>query len=83
MTYATLRFEGVPEEILEKAIQIGLGKTKSEVIRLGLLKLNEEYHLIDNPDITDKEIELMEELIEKSIKTGKLVSEKELFSSMK
>lgn len=83
MVYVTLRFEGMPAEILEMAVKRGIGKTKSEVIRLSLLKLNEEYDVLDKEDLTSKEVRLMEDLIEKSVKTGRIVSEKELFSSLK
>ncbi|MFH0713789.1 MAG: hypothetical protein V1644_02880 [Candidatus Micrarchaeota archaeon] len=45
MVYVTLRFEGLPAEILENALKKGLGKTKSEVLRMGLFKLNDQYNL--------------------------------------
>lgn len=83
MVYVTLRFDGLPAEILEEAVRKGLGKTKSEVVRMGLLKLNEQYQLLNDEGINGKEIQLMEDLIEKSIKTGRIVSEAELFATVK
>ncbi|MBI4360663.1 hypothetical protein HY572_02715 [Candidatus Micrarchaeota archaeon] len=37
----------------------------------------------DDEPLSDSEVKRMEELIEKSIKTGRIVSEEELFSSLK
>ncbi len=87
MVYVTLRFEGLPAQILEQAVKRGIGNTKSQVVTLGLLKLNQEYHLAEQDDeefdLPPRVVKLFEDLIEKSIKTGNIVSEKELFSSLK
>ena len=82
MVYVTLRFDGLPAQILENAIKNGIAKTKTQAVTLGLLKLNEEYHLADDNeefDMPRHTVELFEELIEKSIKTGNIVSEKKNF----
>lgn len=53
MVYVTLRFEGLPAQILENAVKKGIGNTKSQVLTLGLLKLNQEYHLTEDEDMED------------------------------
>lgn len=86
MVYVTLRFEGLPAQILENAVKSGIANTKSQAVTLGLLKLNEEYHLTDDEEefyMPPRVVELFEELIEKSIKTGNIVSEKELFATLR
>ncbi|MBN2127102.1 MAG: hypothetical protein JW703_01780 [Candidatus Diapherotrites archaeon] len=42
-----VRFEGAQEAIIERLIGIGLFKTKSEVIRAGIIGLGKEYKVID------------------------------------
>ena len=43
----TMHFSGYIEEIIRRAQARGIAKTKAEAIRLSLLKLNEEYRLVD------------------------------------
>jgi len=45
--YATLKFEGMIDRILEEAVKEGLAKTKSEALRLGALELNNRYGLLE------------------------------------
>jgi len=45
--YATVKFEGLIDSILEQAIKQGLVKTKMEGLRLGVLELNNKYHLTE------------------------------------
>ncbi len=69
----TMNFEGYIEQIIERALKTGIVKTKAEALRLGLLELNDKYHLVSkNAD----ELELKEDTaeitrIEKDIKSGK------------
>ncbi len=43
----SLEFKGHLEEIIEKAIDKGIVKTRAEAVRLGLLELDKEYHLVE------------------------------------
>ena len=38
----TLEFEGAPEIILDKAVELGLARSKTEAIRMGIFALNKE-----------------------------------------
>ncbi|MBI2530391.1 MAG: hypothetical protein HYW05_04575 [Candidatus Diapherotrites archaeon] len=55
----TLAFSGIAELILEKAVEFGLARSKTDALRMGIFALNKEYNLI-------KDIEL--ELVERRIK---------------
>lgn len=54
----TLAINGAPEIILEKAVKLGVAKSRTDAIRLGILSLNKEYSLV-------KDIEM--ELVAKKI----------------
>ena len=59
----TLQFEGVPEVILNKAVELGLARSKTDAIRMGIFALNKEYNLIK-----DIELEMVGRKIEKEKK---------------
>jgi len=50
----TLAIEGAPEAIIEKAVKLGVARSRTDAIRLGILSLNKEYCLIK-----DLEMELV------------------------
>ncbi|HLD58494.1 MAG TPA: hypothetical protein VI977_02525 [archaeon] len=54
----TLAFEGTAEIILEKAVELGLARSKTDALRMGIFALNREYNLV-------KDIEL--ELVSRKI----------------
>jgi len=56
----TLQFKGVPEVILEKAVEVGLARSKTEAIKMGIFALNREYNLVK-----DLEMELVGRKIER------------------
>lgn len=58
----TLEFEGTTELILEKAVELGLARSKTDALRMGIFALNREYHLV-------KDIEL--ELVSRKIQGEK------------
>ncbi len=71
--HATMKFEGIIDEILEKAVKSGLAKTKAEALRLGVLELNSKYHLIRNTEALEDLEDLAEaKRISKLIKEGKM-----------
>ncbi|MEW5955200.1 MAG: hypothetical protein AB1626_01515 [Candidatus Micrarchaeota archaeon] len=47
MVYVNVDFEGVSKAILDGTIKRGYAKTKSEVLRLALLALNDKYGVIE------------------------------------
>jgi hypothetical protein len=76
--YATVKFEGVIDKILEKAVQSGLAKTKVEALRMGVLELERRYNLLRTED--EFAVKKMQQ-IDKELKLGKrkVLSEKEAF----
>ena len=42
----TLAFDGVTEIILGKAVELGLARSRTEALRMGILALNREYSLV-------------------------------------
>lgn len=72
----TINVEGYVSAIIDALVEKGIVKTKAEALRLGLLTLNDKYHLLDEERVM---YEVAKE-ISKRVKSGesKLISEKEL-----
>ena len=49
-----VRLEGVVELILERLVELGYFKTRSEAIRAGVMGLGKEYRLMDPQKIEDE-----------------------------
>ncbi len=85
--HATIKFEGLVEKILEEAVKEGLAKTKSEALRLGVIELNNRYHLLESLQERIEEEEDIDYIRSerKKLKSGKikLHSEKELEEALK
>ncbi len=64
-----IKLSGITEDILAGAIRAGIAKTKTDVIMIGLLELNNKYNLLerqeDEEDVRDAKRILSE------IKSGK------------
>ena len=60
----TVAIRGTPEIILEKAVELGLARSKTDALRMGIFALNREYKLVK-----DVEMELVSRKIIKE-KTG-------------
>ena len=58
----TVALEGAAELILQKAVELGLARSKTDALRMGVFALNKEYHLI-------KDIEM--EMVARKIKAEK------------
>lgn len=56
----TVALKGAVELVLEKAVELGLARSKTDALRLGVLALNKEYNLIK-----DLELELVERKLKK------------------
>ncbi len=76
----TVAFEGAAELILEKAVSLGLAKSKTEALRLGIFALNDEYKLVKDleSELVKKKIEKEKEEMKK--KGIKYLSEEEALS---
>lgn len=67
-----VRLEGAQEVILDRLTELGFFKTKSEVIRAGILELGKEYHVFkDAKEIEDVLAAKKMEKISSEIKSGK------------
>ncbi len=51
-----VRFEGVPEYILDSLVSMGYFRTKTEALRAGVLELGKEYGILDNPKAIEDEL---------------------------
>jgi Arc/MetJ-type ribon-helix-helix transcriptional regulator len=67
----TMHFEGYIERIIDEAVKKGIVKTKAEALRLGVLQLNEKYHLISQNLNEDEEDLGLAIKIDERIKAGK------------
>jgi hypothetical protein len=81
--HTTLRFQGLPEIILEKAVRVGLARSKTDALRMGIFALNKEYGLINNveEEMGEKALRKEEEEMKKSGK--KYLTEEQALSKYK
>ncbi len=47
----TLAFGGTAEVILEKAVELGLARSKTDALRMGIFALNREYNLVKDIEL--------------------------------
>ena len=71
----TLAVKGIAEIILEKAVELGLARSKSDVIRMGIFALKKEYNLIKDLEMELVERKLKKEEAEMKKKGTKYLSE--------
>ena len=76
----TLEFEGTTELILEKAVELGLARSKTDALRMGVFALNREYKLIKDIELELVSRKIMKEKKEMAEKGEKYLSEKEALS---
>ena len=76
----TLSFSGVPELILEKAVELGLARSKTDALRMGIFALNDEYGLIKDIEKEMMERKLKQEEKEMKQKGKKYLPEKKALS---
>jgi len=67
----TMHFDGYVERIIDEAVRRGVVKTKAEALRLGVLQLNEKYHLVSQNLSEDEEDLNLAIKIDERIKAGK------------
>ena|SRR3989338_105173 len=51
-----VKFEGVPEYILDSLVTMGYFKTKTEALRAGVLELGKEYGILGNLQTLEDEL---------------------------
>jgi hypothetical protein len=78
--HTTLRFEGLPEIILEKAVRVGLARSKTDALRMGIFALNKEYNLVKDVEEVMVEKKLIQEEEEMKRSGKKYLSEKQALS---
>ncbi len=76
----TLEFEGTPELILQKAVELGLARSKTDALRMGIFALNREYHLVKDIELELVARKIMEEKREMGRKGERYLSEEEALS---
>lgn len=79
----TLEFQGFPELILQKAVDLGIARSKTDALRMGIFALNKEFRLIENPEAELVARKLAEEEKEMKRTNTKYLSEKEALSKYK
>ncbi|MDO8537570.1 MAG: hypothetical protein Q7S21_01675 [archaeon] len=76
-----VKLDGVPEDVLNVLIGRGYFKTKAEAIRAGLLKLGNEYKLLESPEELELQLvalRIKEKENEMEAKNQKFVTEEEV-----
>ncbi len=69
---AVVRFEGAVGMVLERLVELGYFKTKSEAIRAGVLELGKEYNLLKNPKELEEALVIRRvQRIDREIDAGK------------
>jgi hypothetical protein len=76
----TLEFEGFPEVILQKAVDLGIARSKTDALRMGIFALNNEFHLVENPEAEIVARKLAKEEKEMKKNNVKYLSDKEALS---
>ena len=46
----TIQVVGYPEAVLERAVELGIARSKTDAIRLGVLALDQQYHLVNSAE---------------------------------
>ena len=72
MSSVTVKFRGIPEEILDKMVEYGIAETKSEAIRVAILNFGIEIGLLNEQGLIKS---LREQLAEGKISHEKVAEE--------
>jgi hypothetical protein len=73
----TLAFEGTAELILKKAVELGLARSKTDALRMGVFALNREYKLVKDIELELVSRKVANEKKEMDEKGEKYLSEKD------
>ena len=66
----TIEIAGLPELVLQRAVEIGIARSKTDAIRLGVLSLNQQYRLVP-PDEDELVVRKMLAMDEKNRRLGR------------
>lgn len=66
----TIEVIGYPEIVLERAVEMGIARSKTDALRLGVLALNQIYHLLGSAE-DELVIRKMCKMAEENRKAGK------------
>ena len=81
MAQSLVRFEGAQELIIERLTKSGIYKTRSEILRAGVLELAKKYKVFENLQELEDELAVRKmDKISREMKAGKrrVYSEKEV-----
>ncbi len=73
----TLSFVGTTELILEKAVEVGLARSKTDALRMGIFALNREYNLVKDIELELASKKILDEKKQMAAKGEKYLSEKD------
>jgi len=73
----TVALKGTPELILEKAVEFGLARSKTDALRLGIFALNREYKLVKDIEMELVARKIIKEKKEMARKGERYLSEEE------
>ncbi len=69
----TIEVTGFPELVLEKAVELGIARSKTDALRIGILELNDKFRLVQN--VEDELVAKKVQKIEEEIASGKRKTE--------
>jgi hypothetical protein len=69
----TIEITGFPELVLERAVELGIARSKTDALRMGVFQLNDRFHLVQ--DIEDELVARKAQQISDEIKSGKRKTE--------
>ena len=67
----TIEIVGMLEMVLERAVEVGIARSKTDALRIGVLELNHHYHLVEDTEVekvVSKMIRVERENREKGLK---------------
>ncbi|PIN98949.1 MAG: hypothetical protein COT90_02070 [Candidatus Diapherotrites archaeon CG10_big_fil_rev_8_21_14_0_10_31_34] len=79
----TVEFEGIDELILTKAVELGLARSKTSALRMGVFALNREYKLVKDIELELVERKIMKEKGKMNKKGEKYLSEEKALAEYK
>lgn len=75
--------DGFIDLVLNKAVELGIAKTKNEALRMGVLSFNKEYGIVKDIELELVAKKLEKEEAEMKRKNKKYLSEKEAMKKYK
>jgi hypothetical protein len=69
----TIEITGFPELVLERAVELGIARSKTDALRIGILELNDKFRLVQSTE--DELVARKIQKIEDEIASGKRKTE--------